>query len=227
MTALRAILLAAPALALAWGAEPPRQETLRYSINWPSGLSLGDAQLDSAPSASGWKFTFALDAAVPGFAAKNHYESHAAGDYCSSEFTKRCTHGKRKIAEKTVFDGERGTAVRQTLEGGGSSRITVPACPRDALAFLYFVRRELANGRLPGPQTVYFGAPYQVRLEFGGLRALRVNDEPVEADRVLASFKGPASNSSVELYFARDAVRTPVLVRVALAAGTFTMELVR
>jgi hypothetical protein len=227
MTFLRAILVAALALALAFGAEPPREETLRYSVNWPSGLSLGEARLDASPSGAGWKFAFALDAAIPGVAASDRYESRAAGDYCSSEFTKRCTHGKRKIAERTVFDGKSGTAVRETLEGGGSSRLTVSACPRDALAFFYYLRRELADGRLPGPQTVYFGAPYQVRLEFGGPRSLRVNDEPVEADRVLASFKGPASNSSVEMYFARDAVRTPVLVRVVLAAGTFTMELLR
>ncbi|HVX67512.1 MAG TPA: DUF3108 domain-containing protein [Bryobacteraceae bacterium] len=227
MRILRAILLAAPALALAWGADAPKEETLRYSINWPSGLSLGEAQLESAPSASGWKLAFVLDAAIPGFTARDRYESQAAGDYCSAEFTKRCTHGKRRIAEKTVFEGASGTALRQTLEGGGSSRLTVPACPHDALAFLYYLRRELANGRLPGPQTVYFGAPYQVRLEFGGLRPVRVNDEPVETERVVASFKGPASNSSVEMYFARDAVRTPVLVRLALQAGTFTMELVR
>jgi hypothetical protein len=221
------MLLGVPALALALGAEPARDETLRYSVNWPSGLSLGEARIDSTRSNAGWKFVFSLEAAVPGFSATDRYESLAAGDFCSTEFVKHSTHGKRKAAERTAFDGKSGTAVRETLAGGGSTRLAVAACPRDALAFLFHLRRELADGRLPGPQTVYFGAPYQVRLEFQGKRTVRVNDEPADADLVVASFKGPASNSTFEMYFARDAVRTPLVVRATLPAGTFTLELVR
>jgi hypothetical protein len=38
---------------------------------------------------------------------------------------------------------------------------------------------------------------------------------------------GPKSSFSLETFFARDAARTPLLIRVPLSAGTFSMELVR
>ncbi len=221
--ALAAALMLAPAFAR----EPFSDETLKYSLNWPSGLSLGDAQAQASRSEGVWKFVFSLDADMPGIEAKDLYESKAAGDFCSAEFLRRSAHGKRKANEKTVFDPKTHIATRQTLDGGGTSSIEVPGCPRDALAFLYYLRRELADGRLPGPQTVYFGAPYQVRLEFGGVRTVRISDEPTETERVLVSFKGPASGSTFEMFFARDPARTPVLVKATLPAGSFTLELVR
>ena len=58
-------------------------ETLHYSINWPSGLSLGEATLrsdrtvESTDSASGWEFELNLDASVPGFAIRDQYRSTA------------------------------------------------------------------------------------------------------------------------------------------------------
>lgn len=234
MIRLLDILAAALALtAAAAGQAPPKplkipfsDESLRYSVNWPSGLSLGEALMQSSRSEDRWNFAFSLDASVPGLSMKDGYQSVAAGDFCSAELSKHFLHGKRQGDEKTTFDARGGTATRLTL-GGGKSQIAIPACPRDALAFLYYLRHELSAGRLPGPQTVYFGAPYQVRLAFGGRQMVRVNDEPAEADRVTASVEGPASQLTIELYFSRDADRTPVLVRLPLPAGSFSMELVR
>lgn len=105
--------------------------------------------------------------------------------------------------------------------------MAVSNCARDALTFLFYLRRELADGRLPGPQTVYFGAPYQVRLAFGGQQTVQVNDQPAEAERVTAAVKGPSSEATIEMFFSHDAARTPVLVRVPLAAGSFSLELER
>ncbi|MGE5648010.1 MAG: DUF3108 domain-containing protein [Acidobacteriota bacterium] len=225
-----AVLLAASAASAqkpaAEPAVPFRDESLHYTVNWPSGLSLGEAQMQASRKDAQWSFAFSLDAAVPGFAASDTYSSVAAGDFCSTELNKRFTHGKRRGDETTTFDAQAGKAVRQTLKGG-QSEVQIPACPRDALSFLYYVRRELADGRLPGPQTVYFGAPYQVRLEFGGRERVNVNDRPENAERIVASLKGPASQTTVELFFALDRARTPLVVRVPLAAGKFTMELVR
>ena len=42
-----------------------------------------------------------------------------------------------------------------------------------------------------------------------------------------ASVKGPASEITFEVFFLKDRARTPALVRVPLALGTFSMELVR
>jgi hypothetical protein len=38
---------------------------------------------------------------------------------------------------------------------------------------------------------------------------------------------GPTSTIKFEMYFARDAARTPLLIRVPLQMGSFAMELVR
>jgi hypothetical protein len=207
---------------------PFSDESLTYSVNWPSGLGLGQAQLFSKRSGERWQFAMSLDAAVPGFIVSDSYQSVAENDFCSVEFVKTYTHGKRKAGEKETFDSQKGTATRQTLgAGAGKSEISAPGCARDALAFLYFLRRELQQGRLPGSQTIFFGAPYQLKLEYGGTQKVRVNDHPMEAERLRASLKGPASETNFELFFARDDVRTPLMVRLPLALGTFSLELVR
>lgn len=207
---------------------PFSDESLAYSVNWPSGLSLGQAQLYSKRTGDRWRFALSLDAAVPGFIVSDSYQSVAANEFCSVEFVKTYTHGSRKAGEKETFDAQKGTATRQTLgSGAGKSEISAPGCARDALAFLFYLRRELAQGRLPGSQTIYFGAPYQLKLEYGGTQKVRVNDRPVEAQRLRASLKGPASETNFELFFAHDEVRTPLMIRVPFKLGTFSLELVR
>jgi hypothetical protein len=228
-------LLFAAWIAAAQPAAPPKapeapfsKESLAYSVNWPSGLSLGEAQFNSRRADDRWQFAFSLDAAVPGFIVSDSYQSTAAGDFCSTEFVKTFSHGKKKGGERETFDASKGVAIRQTLtEGGGRSEIPTKGCTRDALTFLYYLRHELSQGRLPPPETIFFGAPYQVRLEYGGVQTVRVNDHSYEAERLRATVKGPASEISFEIFFTNDPARVPVLVRVPFSLGTFSLELVR
>jgi hypothetical protein len=210
-------------------AEPKaaKAETLRYSINWPSGLSLGEGTLTSTRAGTDWTFSLQLDAAVPGFPVREKVNSKASADYCSTESEKEFSVGKKKAHEKTTFDQEKLTATRETLEGGGKSDISIPRCTRDALTFLFFVRRELAQGRLPPQQKVLFGAPYQVRVEYMGTQNIQIADAQVQADRLTGTIKGPASDETIEMFFARDAGRTPLLIRAPMAMGKFSMELTR
>jgi hypothetical protein len=207
-------------------------EHLRYNINWPTGLSLGESNLSASRvkpdenSPAQLALTFSVDAGIPGFSVSDHYRSEASTDYCSIEFEKKYAHGKKTADEKTTFDSEAQTATRET-QGGGKTDMKMASCGKDALTYLYFLRRELSEGRLPPTQTVYFGAPYQVHVEFGGTMSIKIADKPVEADKILASLKGPSSDINFEVYFLKDAARTPVLVKVPLALGTFSMELVR
>jgi hypothetical protein len=232
LVALAALLCLRP-WAFAQGAPGPEVETLTYAVNWPSGLSLGEAQLQAARktpqegSPERWELRFTLDAAIPGFALADRLRSVTTPELCSVEFERDTTHGKRSGKELTTFDSSAAIAKRQTLvpAGGGKSEFSTPPCARDAIAFLYFVRRELAQGRLPQSQTIFFGGPYQVHLEFGGRQRLRVGEEQIEADRIAATMKGPSSAVSFEIFFAQDRSRRPVLVRVPLALGVFTMEL--
>jgi len=212
------------------GASPISEESLTYDVNWPSGLSLGEVQLKAAkvagPEGSGekWNLEFTLDAAVPGFVVADRYRSSTTAELCSVQFDKQLSRGGKTAKEQTRFDQPAGSATRET-SGGGSSQLRIGACAKDALAFLYYLRRELSQGRLPPPQTVYFGAPYQLRLEFAGRQRLAVGGQQFEADRIRASLKGAASETTFEIFFAQDPTRRPLLIRAPLPLGTFSMEL--
>ena len=210
-------------------------ETLHYSVNWPSGLSLGEATLSSnrtagsTGSAPGWEFDLNLDAGVPGFAIRDQYSSTASPDFCSWQLAKKTARGARISEERVIFDPAKNTATRETIRAGqiaGTSQVSVPPCARDALTLLQFVRKELEQGRLPSPQPAILGAAYQVRLEYLGTGPVRLGDQQMDADRFRTSIKGPASDFTLEMFFRRDAVRTPVLIKIPLPLATFTVELI-
>ncbi len=211
---------------------PQSDETLSYSVQWPSGLELGEAQMQAkkVKAAAGaedkWDLQFTLNAAVPGFTVKDRYHSLTTSELCSIAFDKESLHGKRVVSEATTFDQQTGSATRETKGGGGKSELRIPQCARDALSFLYFLRGELGQGRLPPAQTVFFGSPYQVRFEYGGRQRLTIGGEQVEADRMTASAKGPASEITFEFFVSLDPARRLVLARVPLPLGLFSMELV-
>jgi hypothetical protein len=210
---------------------PFTNESLHYSVNWPNGLKLGGANMTATRrvAASGgerWDFQLALDASVPGFAVSDRYRADSSLDLCAVTFEKAFAHGSRKSHEFTYFNSPGGVARRYT-DGGGTSDVPVLSCARDALTFLYFARRELGQGRVPPREDVLCGASYRVQLEYKDAQTVKVNGLTAEADRVLATVKGPASETTFEMFFARDAARTPLLVRVPLSMGTFTMELAR
>jgi Protein of unknown function (DUF3108) len=223
-------LLALTALA-APSAEPSLpNESSHYSINWPTGVSLGEATLTASSSAGSsgqpgrMHFVFDLDAGAPAFTVSDRYRADAAGSFCSSEFEKNTSHGSKKALDKETFDSN-GTVTRGS--GSGQSQLSASTCSKDALTFLYFLRQELSQGRLPAQETVYFGAPYQVRLSAGGTESLKIGNAPVDAERIDAAITGPSSSISVELLFLKDRARTLAVVRVPLSLGKFSMELVK
>ena len=172
---------------------PFADEDLNYSINWPTGLSLGEAHMHAKHAGAQWEFDLTLDATIPGFPIADRYSSLATSDLCSLQFDRVSTHGYRKSDERTTIDRSAGTATR-TTKGGGKSDIPVSDCVRDALTFLYYTRRELGQGRVPPAQTVLFGPAYQARLEYTGAQTIRVGEVPSEADHVVCTFHGTSSN---------------------------------
>jgi hypothetical protein len=219
------VLRAAPAPAAPADAGfPYQEESLLYTINWPGGASLGEGRLSARRDTAfegRWEFKLSLDASIPGFAVVDQFRS-VADAFCSVRFEKDSLHGARKSKEETSFDRSSGVA-RRTTRNGGQSEFETGSCARDALAFLFYARRELSQGRVPPPGTVFFGGPYQIRMEYKGVESLPAGP----ADKVAATVKGAASANSFEILFARDAARTPLAIRVPFALGTFTMELVR
>jgi len=206
------------------------EEVLHYSINWPSSLSLGEARLESRPFSSGkdamahYEFNFLLDAAVPGFTVSDQFKSIASRQHCSSEFEKQMQHGQKKTSEVVTFQPEAGIAVRQST-GGGKSNIKVGTCAKDALTYLQWLRTELAQGRIPPPQTIIFGAAYRLTLKFGSTLDLPLANKRIKADRFEVNLKGPASENNFEVFFDREPDRKLVLVKVPLVIGSFSMEL--
>ena len=227
-------LVLAPAMLLAQAAFaqsgfPFQNETLRYSVNWPSGLSLGDATMSARHTDAGWSFDVSLDAGVPGFAIKDKFRSRSEGDLCSAELERDISHGSKKVREKTTFDQKKGTANRVTVlpVDGGKSDFDILSCARDALAFVDYARREMGQGRVAPPQKVYFGSAYSVRMEYTGAATIKSGDKPSVTDKVVVSVKGPKSDLSFEIYFARAPARTPLSVKIPVAVGTLSLDLVR
>ncbi|MBZ5574932.1 MAG: DUF3108 domain-containing protein [Acidobacteriia bacterium] len=206
---------------------PFQNETLRYTLNWPSGLSLGDAGLTAQRSSSGWDLDLTLDAGIPGFAIADHYHSAINAGGCSLEFDRNTSHAVKKADEKTTFDYPNGLAHRVTLGAGGASDLPISSCAHDALAFVYYARRELGQGRVPPPQQLFFGSAYSVRLDYTGAQTIQVGEAATLTDCVVVYLKGPASDVHFQMFFARDAARTPLSIRVPTSLGTLSLDLVR
>ena len=87
--------------------------------------------------------------------------------------------------------------------------------------------KELGQGRLPPAGKIFFGGPYQVRMDYTGAQDIPVARKPTVTDHVNVSVKGPASDFKFEIFYARDAARTPLLVKIPVAVGTISLELAR
>lgn len=204
---------------------PFSDESLTYSINWPTGSGLGESHLRARHSGAQWNFEMTIDAGIPGYQVKDFYRSVASTDFCTTVFNRNTAHGLKKVEEKeSVAAGE---VTRATLHDGGESHIVAPGCLKDALAFLYFARRELGQGRMPAAQPVLFGGLTAVGFVYAGAETVAIGGKPTLTDKVNGSVKTTSADVKFEIFFARDAARTPLLVRLPLAAGTFAMEIVR
>jgi hypothetical protein len=209
---------------------PFQNETLRYTIRWPSGVEMGEATVNATKAdAAGWRFDMNFSAGVPGFPFADSYRSAVDAQLCSSELSRTMQHGVKKVTEKTTFDQQRRIAERKTLNpaGGGTSELQLPACAMDALAYHFLTRREMGQGRVPQPAKVFFGSGYDVRVQYTGAMEVTVGNKTETTDRVNVFIKGPSSDLTVEIYYARDAARTPVLAKIPATIGKISLELVR
>ena len=204
----------------------PSDEELHYSIHWPSGLSFGSALFKARFTDPGWRFEFDLQASLPKLEVNDRAVSRSDSQLCGQEFEKHILHGPKRANELLRF---RPNAVeRFNLQRAEETRpgvTPVQDCARDALAFLYFLRTELAAGRIPPPDTVFFGAGYRVRLEHAQSRWLLWDGERQLADEIQVSVRGPGSEHELSVFFGRDQSRAPLLFRMQFDTETFTMRL--
>ncbi len=207
---------------------PFADETLEYSVNSPGGISFGKVQMTARrENNQGWTFKFSLDASLPILTIIDRFNAYASTDLCSIRFDRSSEHGSRKTNEVTYIDRGRSVAIRGTRNGGGLSEIPVGLCPYDGLTFLYHLRRELGQGRIPPNDTILASGPYRVSMVYAGEKTLNRDKQKVVADQVNCAIMGPKSEVHLEILFARDAARTPLEVRCPFALGTFSLELIR
>jgi hypothetical protein len=207
---------------------PFTDETLNYAVKSPIGISFGKVQMSAArQGTSGWAFKFSLDASLPIITITDRFDVFSDPNLCSIRFERGSEHGSRKANEVTYIDRGRSVAVRATRNGGGLSEIPVGLCPYDGLSFLYRLRRELGQGRIPPNDTILVGSPYRVNMVYAGEKTLVRDQQDVKADQVNCAILGPKSEVHLEILFARDAARTPLVVRYPFSLGTFSLELVR
>lgn len=202
-------------------------EDLAYAITWPSGLSVGSARFRARPKGDGWRFEMTVEASVHEFAVDDAFVSETDANLCSSKFEKHVRHGARRAHEALRFAD--GTVERTNLDPvrpGPPGTASVGACARDALAAVYYLRQDLAAGRLPAPGTVHFGAAYDLRLEYEQTRWLPWDEGRRRADLIRVKVRGPASRLEFLAYFGRDAARTPLLFQARIDGESFVMRLV-
>jgi len=207
---------------------PFADETLNYAVNSPVGISLGKVRMTAhREDNAGWSFKFYLDASLPHFPMLDGFNTYADSNLCTVRFDRNSEHGSRKASEVTYIDRGRSVAIRGTRNGGGLSEIPVGLCPYDALTFLYHLRRELAQGKMPPNDVVLAGSLYRVSMVYAGEKVIVRDKQNVPTDQVNCAIRGPKSEIHLEILFARDAARTPLKVRCPFALGTFSLELVR
>lgn len=231
-----ALPLAAPGAAQAAPeSNPPKltgfpftDEDLNYAIVWPTGVSLGEAHLHARHTGDKWNFSFTLDAGIPGYTVRDSYHSDIVPDFCSTSFDRTSTHGSHVVSEKETIDRERGIATRGPLSGNGAgNQVAVPACVKDALAYLFYSRREMGQGRVPAAEDVLLGALHPIRVDYVGAPVIKMNGKDVQTDEVTCTWNTGSSAYSFDVYYARDAARTPLRITVPFAVGKFSMELLR
>lgn len=228
LAALGSLLLG---LATARAAVPPADgEKLEYQIGWPSGLDLGTAKLEAVPVKQGqpaaWQFSLSFDIAVPGLRFTDHYATTATENFCTLSLEKQARRLNRQRQERIFFDYQQQLAKRQ-IDGGPPSEFPIPACARDLLGFLYFLRRSLEQGRLPGPQTLYFGSQYRVAVEFLSEEQVQLAGQTIRADRLSVILKDNDSETRIIVTIARDASRTPVKATIPFLTGNLVATLVQ
>jgi hypothetical protein len=206
---------------------PFTDEDLNYSIVWPSGINLGEAHLHATHTGQDWNLSFTYEAAVPGFPVKDTYKSQITADYCSTVFNRSTTHGSRSSEEQETIDRDHGTATRLNPKTGASVTIQAPACLKDALAYLFYSRFEMGQGRVPAAREFLFGDVHAIRVNYTGAPMITMNGKQVQTDMVTCGIQIGSNQYSFDVYYARDAARTPLLITVPLPVGKVSMELVR
>ena len=205
---------------------PPLQqgETLRYRLQWPSGLTLGEATLRAIPSGKEVRLELTVEAGLPQYTLRDTFSAVATQeDLCSLQFRQEISEGARQRVETIEFD----LSARQATHTRGNQTTTmaVPPCPRDPLTFLYYVRREAAAGRPVTSGAVQLKNGVAVQIVPGDQESVSVSGQAKQAEHYVVTYTGPGSARTFHLWLSPDAARAPVRIQAPFSLAVFTAEL--
>ena len=200
-------------------------EKLTYRLLWPSGVSLGEAFLEAAPSGTETHFQITVEIDLPQYALRHVSSSVAAGDgLCSLRFRQETAGGGKKWAEESIeFD----QAARQAhwTRNGQTTTASIAECAQDPLTFIYYLRSRLAEGQPLDSQTLYRGKEFNVRVRAAGAETVEVRGQPRPAEKFVISYPGSDAETTFEVWISTDAERLPLRLRVPSPLAAFTAEL--
>ncbi len=139
---------------------PFTDEDLNYSVNWPTRSQ--PRRGASARQTLGRELEFHIDTrrGRSGICGERYVSlgHRRRPNFCSVSFDRSLTHGSHKVQE--TGDHRPGARDGDADSASVAAQIPVPACVKDALAYLFYcARREMGQGRVPAAQEMLFGAP--------------------------------------------------------------------
>ena len=139
---------------------PFTDEDLNYSLNWPSGINLGEAHLHAKRAGAKWDFAIHTRSGHPGFrGAGTSIAAQSAPDLCSMSFDRSTVHGLAQGEKGNQSTRGRGIATRVSKGGRRDSEFRCRSCVKDALTYLFYTREELGQGRVPAAQKILLRRP--------------------------------------------------------------------
>ncbi|MBI4465228.1 MAG: DUF3108 domain-containing protein, partial [Acidobacteria bacterium] len=123
-------------------------EKLLYRLLWPSGISLGEAVFQASSAGDQLHFRLDIEVQLPHLNLRDSFRSIATErGFCSIQFHQEIKEGTRSWEETIEFDRQNREARR--TRDGQTFTAAVPECARDPLTFFYFLRSQLAAGKVP------------------------------------------------------------------------------
>ena len=199
-------------------------EKLVYRLLWPSGVILGEAVFQVASSGEQVQFRLDVEAQVPQYNLRDSFRSTATRvGLCSLQFRQEIKEGTRVWEETIEFDQQNRQARR--TRGGQTFIATVPVCAREPLVFLYIIRSQLIEGKLPASGVVHLAADYDVRIEAAGTERVTFRGQSRDAEKYSVTYSSPNREKTFTVWFSTDSARLPLQVRIPFPIGELSAVL--
>ena len=200
-------------------------EKLTYKLLWPSGVSLGEAVMESSPSGAETHFQVTVEISLPQYALRHSSSSAATGEaLCSLRFHQETGEGAKKWWEESVEFNQAAHEAHRTRDGQ-TTTASIAACAQDPLTFIYYFRSRLAEGKPPDSGTLYRGENFNVRVRAAGTETVAFRGQQRATEKYVATFPSQNQEVTIDLWISTDAERVPVRMRVPSPLAVFTAEL--